>query len=57
VSPGPVAAGLFAIGVAVLVMAEAEALRVAGAIALLAAIALGVFAIATPEFLERDREE
>jgi hypothetical protein len=45
------------VGVAVLLLAEAEVLRVAATMSLLAFIALGVFAIATPEFATGDRDE
>ena len=51
------AAAVFAIGVVALVLSEATILRVAAAVVLLIAIALGVFAIATPEFTAADSDE
>lgn len=58
--PGPTlwpALAAFAIGVVVLLLANAEALRVLAAVALLAGIALGTFAIATPEFTGDEDDE
>lgn len=53
----PAAVAALAIGAAVLFFADAEALRVASAALLLTGIGLGVFAVATPEFLAGDKEE
>lgn len=44
-------------GGAALFLAEAELLRVLSAVVTVAGIAVGVFAIATPEFLSADAEE
>ncbi|MGH2953468.1 MAG: hypothetical protein ACRDK9_05525 [Solirubrobacterales bacterium] len=52
-----IAFAALAAGAALLLLAEAEILRVAAAALLLTGIALGVFAIATPEFVARDEEE
>lgn len=41
----------------VLFVAEADWLRLTAALLLLLGIALGVFAIATPEYLARDEDE
>jgi hypothetical protein len=42
---------------AVLFLSDATWLELIAAICLIVGIALGVFAVATPEFLERDAEE
>ena len=58
--PGPTfLPAVVMLGVAglVLFLAEADWLRLTSALVLLAGIALGVFAIATPEFLAADDEE
>lgn len=58
--PGPTfIPALIVLGVAgaVLFLVSAEWLRVASALALIAGIALGVFAIATPEFLAADEAD
>ena len=52
----PALIGLLA-GGAVLFLAEANWLRVCAAVALLVAVALAVFAVATPEFVAADRED
>ena len=52
-APSPrMAFGALVAGAILLLLAEAEILRVVAALLLLAGIALGVFAVATPEFLE-----
>lgn len=53
-SAGRLAALAFVIGGALLFAFEATVPRVAGLALLFAAMALGVFAIASPPFLERD---
>jgi hypothetical protein len=45
------------IGGGVLFVADAIVLRVGSAFVLLVAVALGAFAIATPEFVAADRED
>lgn len=45
------------LGGAALFLSEAEYLRVISATVLVAGVALGVFAIATPEFLGREGED
>jgi hypothetical protein len=49
---GLVALGCFALGVVLMIPFEAWFTRVLGVAALFAAIVAGVFAIASPEFLE-----
>ncbi len=51
-APAMLAAGLIAI--ALMVLFESTLTRVTGVLAILAFIVLGVFAIATPEFLDDD---
>lgn len=51
------AVALLAIGGGVLFLASAEWLRVLSAVLMLAGIAAGVFAIATPEFVAGDRDD
>lgn len=51
------AIGAFLAGAAILLLAEAELLRVLGALGLLAAIVCGTFAIADPRELGRDEED
>jgi hypothetical protein len=48
---------LFVVGVVLMVPFEATITRVLGVAALIAFVACGVFAIATPEFLARDDDE
>ncbi len=50
-----IALAVLVAGALALLLAEAEVLRVASAALLLAGIGLGVFAIATPAFVEADR--
>lgn len=45
-----------ALGAVALFLAEAQILRVGAALLLIVGIVLGVFAIATPAFLEGDRD-
>ena len=52
-----VAVGLFVLGVALMIPFEAWFTRVLGVGCLLAAIVAGVFAIATPEFLEAQDDD
>jgi hypothetical protein len=54
---GLVALGLFGLGVAVMIPFEFWFTRVLGVGALFGAIVVGVFAIATPEFLESGDDE
>lgn len=49
------ALAVLTIGAAVLFLADATIVRTGAALVLLGGIALGVFAIATPEFLAGDR--
>jgi len=51
------ALGLLVVCGGILFVSEATWLRLTMAILMIVGIALGVFAIATPEFLERDAEE
>jgi len=51
------AVAAFVIGTAVILLAEATWLRMASAGVLIAYVVAGLFAIATPEFLERDRDD
>jgi hypothetical protein len=51
------ALALLGAGAAVLFLAEAEALRVLGVSTAIGGIIAGVFAIATPEFLDSDDGE
>jgi len=53
----PAALGAAVAGVALMVAFEGTATRVAGVLAIVAFIVLGVFAIATPEHLAGDRDE
>ena len=53
---GLVALGCFVLGVALMIPFEFWFTRVLGVAALFAAIVAGVFAIASPEFLEDDGE-
>jgi hypothetical protein len=46
----------FLVGTVVILLAEATWLRMASAVILVAYVVLGLFAIATPEFLEQDRD-
>lgn len=58
--PGPTflpALAMLAVCGLVLFLADADWLRLTAALVLLVGIALGVFAIATPEFLAADRDE
>ena len=58
--PGPTflpALGMLGVAGLVLFLADADWLRLTAALVLLVGIALGVFAIATPEFLAADAEE
>jgi hypothetical protein len=50
------AAASFAAGVAVMLAFDATLTRIVGVALLLSGIALGAWAIATPEFLEDDRD-
>ncbi len=52
-----VAVGLFILGVLLMIPFEAWYTRVLGVGCLFAAIVTGVFAIATPEFLEAEDDE
>jgi hypothetical protein len=54
---GLVALGCFALGVLLMIPFEAWYTRVLGVAALFAAIVTGVFAIASPEFLESEEPE
>jgi hypothetical protein len=54
---GVVALGSFVLGVALMIPFEFWLTRVLGVAALLAAIVTGVFAIATPEFLDAADED
>lgn len=56
IRPLPAALATLGGGVVLLLLSEAEILRVAAAVMLLAGIVLGVFAIVTPEFLAADDE-
>ena len=47
----------FAIGVALMIVFDATVTRILGVALLLAFIVLGLFAIATPEFLGRPEDE
>lgn len=51
------ALAVLVVGGGVLFLSEAEWLRVIGATVAVAGIVLGVFAIATPEFLGEDRDD
>jgi hypothetical protein len=51
---GAVAIALFSAGAIVLILASATWLRTASALVLVASVAIGAFAVATPEFLEED---
>ena len=53
---GVVALGCFALGVLLMIPFEAWFTRVLGVAALFAAIVVGVFAIASPEFLDDEGE-
>lgn len=53
---GAAALGCFVVGATVLLIAEPTALRLAAALLLIAAVFLGVAAIATPELLGRDED-
>jgi membrane-bound ClpP family serine protease len=53
-TPARIAPVLFVVGGAVLFLSEVTVPQVIGAVMLMAAIAIGVFAIATPDFMERD---
>lgn len=53
---GAAAVGCFGVGAAVLLIAGPTLLRLAGALLLIAAMFLGVAAIATPELLGRDED-
>ena len=58
--PGPTilpALALLVIFGAILFLTDSEALRLISALALLVGIALGVAAVATPEFMEGDIED
>jgi hypothetical protein len=48
------AAGLLALGIVTLLLAEVTPLLVAAALVLLVGVGTGVFAVATPEFLAGD---
>jgi len=54
---GVVALGCFVLGVALMIPFEHWLTRVLGVAALFAAIVVGVFAIATPDFLAADDED
>lgn len=47
----------FLTGTVVILLAEATWLRMAAAAVLIGYVVLALFAIATPEFLERDRDD
>ena len=53
---GIAAVASFAAGAALLLVAEPDLLRLAGALLLLLAVFLGATAVATPELLERDED-
>lgn len=50
------AAASFSLGVALMLVFDSTPTRVAGVVLLLFGIALGVFAVATPEFTRDDEE-
>jgi hypothetical protein len=54
---GRIAALCFAVGGALLFFVEVGIVRLVAIVLLFTAIVLGVFAIATPEFLSQDRDE
>ena len=54
---GVVALGCFVLGVALMIPVEHWLTRVLGVAALFAAIVTGVFAIASPEFLDEEPED
>lgn len=54
--PGAIAALCIAVGALLLLVVDGGVLRVISIVLLFAAIGLGVFAIASPEFLARDRD-
>lgn len=51
------AAGLLAVGIVALLLAESTVLQVAAALVLLVGVGTGVFAIATPDFVAGERDD
>jgi hypothetical protein len=54
---GAGALGCFVLGAAILLVSEPDLLRMAGALLMLAAVFLGVGAVATPELLGGEEDE